>query len=270
MKQAVCLALLCAACSSSSDAGDDEPADASVYFEDAGPYPAIREKHIAQALSEAQDARDARCCQSAGLVLNGKTAAVLPDPDAKAAFNAEAAAACVAETRRQDCLLYKDPPAVISACQRAFGPGNRKKGQPCLTQWDCAAAEGEGASASCGTSPTLGQVCFVERDVQRGESCAPSGTALELVRCVWPLQCDAKTEKCVDPPGVGEACTAGASFGDTCGAGAVCDASDTKKCVQPRAEGASCKLNDECEAFACIGGVCRKPLSVLPYCALPK
>jgi hypothetical protein len=40
----------------------------------------------------------------------------------------------------------------------------------------------------------------------------------------------------------------------------------TKRCVKPTPVGKPCTKLEECENLACVDGLCREPLAVVPIC----
>lgn len=245
-----------------------------IFYEGAGPYPAIEEARYEEALSHAQADADTRCCERLGLSLSGSGGWVLLPVPARASgarFQAAAAAACVAETARQECGLAKDAFTAPEACAHAYAHGRRKRGERCFVAWECADADAPDSYTSC--SASLGVegvwhegVCHEVRLAKEGEDCSPADLP-DRAECDWPLICDLEQNVCVQRPGLGEACLTGPVWGDTCGQGAVCDRKQSKRCVSPRAIGEPCRELEECENLACVDGTCRDPLLTPAVCA---
>jgi hypothetical protein len=221
----------------------------------------VSESDFPQRWQEARHSADQRCCEQAGLTLTESHEE--PFGEALASFDSAAAAACLAALEKAPCHLQKEAYAPVSSCQQVYA-GTRALGDACFTPWDCAANETQGGYTSCALA--LGQVegvCVRRQRRAEGESCAREK---ERVECNWPLLCDEETEVCVKRPKLGEPCMTGASWGDTCAQGSVCDRMGTKRCVKPKPVGKPCETLEECEDLACVDGLCREPLDVVPIC----
>jgi hypothetical protein len=246
-------ALALIACDKSHNAKDSESAPVS-----ASDYP--------DRLTEAIYELDMRCCQRAGLIRSEPSDE--PWPEARAKFDAKVAAQCLAQTARMPCPLEKgdlesfQPPV----CRKVY-TGTVALGEPCFTPWDCAPSDQSDEYIGCplglGASSS---VCTRVFQRKAGESCRLVRTHSDELDCAPPLLCDDQKGVCVPRAKLGERCLTSADWGDTCAPGAMCDRTGTKRCVKPTPVGQPCDTIEDCESLACVDGLCREPLSILPLC----
>jgi hypothetical protein len=229
----------------------------------------IPEGDYAGVLVEAQVALADRCCARAGLgaarVPDTHTGShgLVPDRAAVAQYDARAAAACVAEISEGECPSPKAPLNAPSACDDVYARGDRQLGEHCQMHYECAQALGEqtGCEATV-RREGIQRVCMAYEWAGEGESCfAAASNTVRL--CEGELLCDDERGVCVRRGARGEPCLTGLNWGDTCAAGSVCDRLGSRRCVAPIPVGQPCGpgIDGECEALACVGGVCREPLS---------
>ena len=104
-------------------------------------------------------------------------------------------------------------------------------------QWDACAAGFVCAGDVSSCVPLVGL----------GASCGAAA------RCGWGSYCDPATSACAAYPDLGQPCVLtrdGTTAQLPCMHG-WCDASGTKKCVSPKADGEPCSSYDECASYAC-------------------
>jgi hypothetical protein len=192
-----------------------------------------------------------------------------PSPDSGARYDAQAAAACLDELAAPAlCWQLKTPfpRANDSPCARVYQRGNRQLGEVCRSFWDCAEhARGEATCGFGSVAPDgIIDVCKLQFLAEEGEPCADDDPETE-VYCQWPLLCD-PSERCVARAERGERCITGFNWGDTCALGSVCDRLDTERCVEPIGVGEACSDDELCEGSACVEETCRPANDYSGFC----
>jgi hypothetical protein len=254
---AVAMVLAC----SEEDGGKN---DASQPGKDGTRADRISEAELPQRFSDAMRAWDRRCCDQVGLGPPEGEAWPVRE-GARATFDPEAAALCIAEIEASACQLFKESVTGPESCGNVY-TGTVALGEACFTRWDCAPSDLPDSYAGCLLG--LGEessVCTRVHLRKEGEDCAWSAGE-ERVECERPLLCDHEDDLCARPAKLGERCITGPLWGDTCEQGAVCDRTGTKRCVKPTPVGQACASIEDCEAQACVGGTCREPLFIVNLC----
>lgn len=270
---ALALLLMLAACSSSHHADPDAKLPYGIYYQGDGPFPRVSEEEFPSRLAEVQAREDERCCQRAELPSRGVYDSVFAsleesfsansiDPASGARFDPAAAAACIARREARDCPTSKQVSIAEDACNFVYKRGERRIGEPCSADWDCAAPAHD-ARVGCQAYSRSDSVCTLYSALGEGADCSDPDPDKQ---CSWGLWCDPERSKCVRPARLGEPCLTGPSLGDTCERGAVCDRRNTKRCVKPKTVGAACSELEECEWLACVDGSCREPWISISIC----
>jgi hypothetical protein len=109
----------------------------------------------------------------------------------------------------------------------------------------CAAAD-----EACDILDTFTCVTLDLPIMQIGQTCAEENGD-DLGECAEGLTCSVESNTCVPEVGAGEAC---ADDPTVCEVGLFCDAG---LCAPRRLAGEACDSNSQCEAVACMNGVCR-------------
>ena len=140
--------------------------------------------------------------------------------------------------------LYCKEGAAGSTCEPRLAAGATceepsffGESRECASRQVCAGAAVGMAGSSTGT-------CATPQD--EGGPCTPvdASAFFASTGCFLGLVCDPATNKCAEPPAVGQDCIVG-----SCASGAWCD--DTNKCVAAKADGASCQDDSECLSDNC-------------------
>jgi hypothetical protein len=212
---------------------------------------------------------DQRCCEQAGLTVDDQSAryaAVWHAEGAHRKFDAAAAGKCLDALETSSCLSQKSATALPEPCRKAI-VGTIALGEACATSLDCAPSGRTDRYNICIGGPKgAPSVCTRVDRRSAGQSC---GQPVDEVwsECTPPLLCDTEREICVRRAKLGEPCLTGPLWGDTCDVGLVCDRNGSKRCVKPTPVGGPCTSVDECENLACVEGVCREPLFIVPLCS---
>jgi hypothetical protein len=254
-------------CACVDDDPDELTPSESIIYEGDGPYRAIEESAFFGAYGRARVALLSKCCE----YIDRPTTAQddgppVPRPESRVTYDPAAGAACISQYNNLACPHGKEPPGVLPACHNAFRGGQLQVGDDCASDWECEQDWAEPVICAARLSES-GLVRTCERLMrelpQSGEAClAADGDAL---RCVPPLLC--RENNTCALPRLGEPCTGGALWGDTCEKGLVCDREDTLLCVLPLGVGSACDSDSLCELYACIDGVCAAPVWGLNSCA---
>lgn len=257
------------ACSTRNPRVEDSSKDAGDAGMDAGGDAGATEaERFAKAWGRATRDHFTRCCH--GIHMAGPISAVsFPLPPARSGvrFDAAAAEKCIAETESLPCELQKQAHPIAPSCALVFSRGDVAIGQPCTSEFECAQPAGKiTACIEHFIDKKVEFRCTVIREADEGDPCFADNDD-EWIDCPSPLICDDKRNLCSAPAKLGDTCVTGSIYGDTCAGGAVCDRNDTHQCVKPKAIGESCSKLEDCEALACIDGVCVKPLFALPMCS---
>lgn len=206
---------------------------------------------------------------------------------AGATFDADAADACLAESRALDCSRADTASqSEDSPCDRVYakdGKGGAGLGETCEFDQDCApSTEGKVSCASRFENDEWISSCQVKLAGKQGDGpCvtanASATPAPRVYECDAALYCDTDTEKCTQRPAVGEACdgsdqceataycssdlicVTSATEGEACGerfcaSDLYCD--DTSRCVPTKASGSPCESFSECTSGFCTNGIC--------------
>jgi hypothetical protein len=232
----------------------------------------VAEADYVHALSSAEAEQATRCCLQAGLsgVDDGYEAHVelgerawLPAPDSGAVYDPKIGGQCVAAYAHAECALAKNALEghVPAVCGRVYARGHRRLGEACNVNQDCEQPVGKVTVCALGqvVDKKAVRVCKELKEAAEGAPCLASDDAV-VFQCQKALLCDDKQNRCVRPAARGGACLTGATWGDTCEQGSVCDRAGSKRCVAPAAVGTACSYDNLCEGFACMGNECREPL----------
>jgi hypothetical protein len=180
---------------------------------------------------------------------------------AHATYDPVAAGRCIAA--RRDTLSACEPAKTrdvdwVLVCAAVYRHAQTSFGASCSIHWECADTPlgrgqcvpvfGAGAiTYQCrGTLATLGvgEMAELLDDGQTTRICKPGLFVGRDGRCFAPIAFD-------------EACSnAAVNAGDPCVQGAVCDASNTERCVVALPLGAACSSPLECDGLACREGHC--------------
>ncbi len=168
-------------------------------------------------------------------------------------YDKKKAAACIEYVRARSCehpqlhAATEEELAGRTACAELF-VGRMTANGPCMSASECA------GPAVCGFDPNCTEACCVGAcrvfagPNEVGESCQNGNGCVADSYCDFDPNTGMQTT-CKAAPKLGQTCPQG-----VCATGAVCDyTGDTPRCVAPKAPGARCYGDDECEQ----PGVCR-------------
>lgn len=263
---ALCSVLIACA----EDPVPDAPTSDVIIYRGEGPYERVPERDFIAAWGRAHTALLENCCEYFGRsVAEAASGPPAPRAESGAIYDEAAGSACIAQLMARSCPHGKDGPTVPDACSDAFHDGQLGTNEICTSGWECrqttetpqscsARAEGDAIVRRCRTRgapvPDAGEPCLPEEDGR--PSCRP------------PLQC--RPDLRCDLPQLGEPCLSGAPWGDTCAKGLVCDALDTKRCIEPLSPGSACNSWQQCELFLCVDGACAEPMFGVHACTIER